>query len=162
VMFGAGHGPGQEAEKWASVKGLADGVEFRGNTEYSELLRYLRVAVDVLIHPSLEEAHPMTVCEAMAIGLPVIGGIASGGVPYTLAQGKAGVLVDVRSPAAIVKAMKYLAEHEHIRHNLSRASRDIAKEKFHLHTVASQYENQYHNVIDCAADLAQRATLLDS
>jgi len=59
------------------------------STPHGDLLIKLAENIDVLVHPSLEEAHCMAVIEAMAMGMPVIGGRSSGGIPWTLAEGEA-------------------------------------------------------------------------
>jgi glycosyltransferase involved in cell wall biosynthesis len=147
IMFGAGHGPGEDAERWAQCNDLNAGIEFRGTTTHQQLLGFLRQNVDVLVHPSLEEAHPMTICEAMAVGVPVIGGKASGGVPFALDGGNAGVLVDVQSPEAISRAMIELANHPHLRAQLSAAALDSARSRFRLENVAAQYEAAYDTAL---------------
>ena len=110
IMFGLGHGPGEEAERWAKAHGLAAGIEFAGEHPYSSLMDRLSREVDVLVHPSLEEAQGMVLIEAMALGIPTIAGEASGGTRWTLDEGRAGILVDVSDPGAVARAMVGLAE----------------------------------------------------
>lgn len=147
IMFGNGHGPGEGAESWACKKGLSDGIEFVGEISHSNLLNRLANEVDILVHPSLEEAHPMAVIEAMAMGIPVIGGKYSGGVPWTLDYGKAGMLVDIKSPLKVSQAMLHLAEIFKERQMLGNAGRKSALKRFHLHTATDSYERLYNEAI---------------
>ena len=91
LLFGAGHGAGEPGERWARERGRSKGIEFVGQVGHGELLDRLAAEVDVLVHPALEEAQPMALIEAMALGIPVIAGRRSGGVPWTLDEGRAGM-----------------------------------------------------------------------
>ena len=79
---------------------LTDGIDFLGRLGRAQL------AVEIasswcLVHPSLEESFGNTLVEALLLGTPVIGGRASGAVPWVLGGGRAGTLVDVRSVSAL-------------------------------------------------------------
>jgi glycosyltransferase involved in cell wall biosynthesis len=150
LMFGVGHGEGEEASLWAQNKGLTEGVEFVGARPHQVLLERLASEVDVLVHPSLEEAHPLGVVEAMALGIAVIGGDRSGGVPFTLEDGKAGLLVNVRSPASVAQAMLRFARDPRLCLAFGRAARESAHRRFHVGHVVSMYEDSYREVLSSA------------
>lgn len=95
-LVGRDHGPDGPVHRWARARGLDTGVTFVGAVPAGDVLREMDAA-DVFVHPSLEESFGMVVLEAMARGLPVVGGIGSGAVPWLLGDGEAGVLTDVRS-----------------------------------------------------------------
>lgn len=105
VLFGRELGAGQAAEQWARKHNLHQGVEFSGGRSREEILDFFETEADVMVHPSLVEAHPMVLIEAMACGVPVIGGRASGGVPWTLEDGRCGFLCDIRDANALAKTM---------------------------------------------------------
>lgn len=109
LMIGDGYGVDGPAARWAASQGITDGVAFIGMLPHDTLLDQLRSAVDILVHPSLEESQGMAVVEAMASGIPVIGGSDSGAIPWVLDRGGAGLLTDVRSAAALAGAMRDLA-----------------------------------------------------
>jgi hypothetical protein len=49
--------------------------------------------LDILVHPLRQEAHCMTVSEVVAVmGIPIIGGLRSGGILRTLAYGRTGAV----------------------------------------------------------------------
>jgi glycosyltransferase involved in cell wall biosynthesis len=139
-MIGDGHGPGGPAEAWATRRSLQQGIRFLGPLSYPSLIRTLADDVDVFVHPSLEEAHCMAINEAMAIGLPVIAGQHSGGVASGLADGKAGLLVDVRSASSLASGMRTMAENHELRNQYGSAARDLARSQYHIDTVLTQYE----------------------
>lgn len=147
VMFGAGHGVGEAAEIWAKTHGIDAGIEFAGHTPYQRVMERLGDEVDVLVHPSLEEAQPMVLIEAMALSIPVIGGRTSGGVPWTLDEGRAGVLVDVTSAEALADAMGNLANSKDARRQLGAKGRILAEYRFHINVVTSTYEAIYQELL---------------
>jgi glycosyltransferase involved in cell wall biosynthesis len=83
----------------------------------------------------------MAAAEAMAMGIPVIGGQHSGGIPWVLGDGKAGLLVDVTSSTAISKGMRELFVDTALRESLASAGRERVLNNYRLHDVARQYED---------------------
>lgn len=146
-MFGAGHGSGEPAEQWARSQGLQDGIEFVGQLPYEQLIQRLRNEVDILVHPALEEAQPMALIEPMAMGIPVIAGRSSGGVPWTLDHGKAGVLVDITRPEQIAEAMLQLADNSDKRQRFGQAGLVQAKQRFHIGVVTDAYLQAYRDML---------------
>jgi glycosyltransferase involved in cell wall biosynthesis len=69
----------------------------------------LLAAADVYVHPSLFEALPTSVLEAMAVGLPVIA-TRVGGVPEIVVDGRSGLLVPPRQIEPLAAAMVQLLE----------------------------------------------------
>jgi glycosyltransferase involved in cell wall biosynthesis len=113
VLLGEDMGPGQAAERWWRARGLDAGrgpVRFVGAQSHAVVQHWMRQS-DVLLHPALQETFGMAVAEALALGLPVVAGHASGALPW-LAGELAGTqvrLVDVRSPEAMAEALQALA-----------------------------------------------------
>lgn len=93
-LVGPGLGPHEPLARWAGSHGVATGVSFLGPMGRAELAdEYSRAWV--FAHASLEESFGLTVLEALASGVPVLGGRNSGGVPFVLGYGRAGWLTDV-------------------------------------------------------------------
>jgi len=105
AVFGRELGPGQAAEQWARRRGLHHGVVFQGSTPHAQVLDFLEAEADLMAHPSLIEANPMVLMEAMACAVPVIAGRASGGVAWTLDEGRCGFLCDIRDGRALAETM---------------------------------------------------------
>jgi glycosyltransferase involved in cell wall biosynthesis len=99
-------GGGWSARAMAELEG--NGVTFRGAVLHGDFLRAMAEEVDIWVHPARIEAHPLTICEAIQCGCAVIAGVNSGGVAWTLDDGRAGLLVDVERPAEIAEAMRTL------------------------------------------------------
>jgi len=151
LMFGAGHDADGPAAVWARERGFHDGIEFMGQVPHADLLDIVAQRVDVLVHPALEEAHPMPVIEAMSLGIPVVGGKTAGGVPWTLGNGEYGILVDTHSPDQIAAAMIRLAQNDHARVELALAARESARRRFHIEHVTDCYEEIYAELAGAAA-----------
>jgi glycosyltransferase involved in cell wall biosynthesis len=146
LMFGAAHGRGEQAEIWARARGMEQGIEFVGQQPYDVLMARVAAEVDVLVHPALEEAQPMALIEAMALKIPVIGGRSSGGVPWTLDHGQAGILVDPRSPEQMAEAMGKLAVSSDLRNELGERGYALARERFHIDNVVDAYQAIYREL----------------
>ena len=96
-LAGPGLGPESRTATWAASQGLAIGVTFLGVVSRDRLAQEYSSAW-VMAHGSLEEACPISILEALGAGLPVVGGEASGGVPFVLDNGRVGRLCDVTDP----------------------------------------------------------------
>jgi glycosyltransferase involved in cell wall biosynthesis len=93
----AGDGP-DRARLEAQAAGLGDAVAFAGHrTDAMGVLD----ATDVLLHPSLFDAFPTALLEAMAASVPVVAS-AVGGIPEIVQDGVTGTLVPVGSSGGVL------------------------------------------------------------
>ena len=86
-------GDGSERENLEDrvrVMGISDKVKFTGMIPYTNLPAYMAVA-DAFVTASISEVHPLSVIEALASGLPVVG-IQSPGISDTVEDGITGYL----------------------------------------------------------------------
>ncbi len=111
-------------------------VVFLGSTPHDEVLKKL-AASTLVLHTSLEESFGMVLVEAMAYGVPVVAGQASGAVPWVVEDG--GLLVDVTSVEAIASAVSRLLSDAALYEQLSARGIAIVAERFPLAKVADQY-----------------------
>jgi len=133
-------------ERYAIRNNLLDGVELIGPLSNHDLLRFLEEQVDVVVHTSREESFSMIALEGMAKGIPVIGGKRSGGVPYVLGNGQAGVLVDVQSPQEIADAMlRLVTDHTFYQHIATQALARV-HQCFLLDNIVTEYERIYDEI----------------
>jgi glycosyltransferase involved in cell wall biosynthesis len=134
------------ASRWAVGSGLNRNIHFCGFIPPDELHKKLR-EMSILLHPALEEACPMVLLEAMALGLPVIAGMGSGGVPWVLDYGRAGFLMDARRPKQIAQALLSCIEDAEDRERKRRNAYDRVVNVFSPQTVAAQYEAMYEKIL---------------
>ena len=80
----------QLIKQLAAQTGASDRIHFTGMLSYDEIPRYLSMC-DIFVTASVTEVHPLSVIEAMASGLPVMG-IHSVGVGDTVEDGVTGFL----------------------------------------------------------------------
>ena len=107
TLLVAGEGPQERALKTlARTLGVTERVRFLGNVAQQELRRYY-TAADVLVLASAREGWPNVLLEVMACGTPVIA-TRVGGIPEIVAAGGPGILVDERTPEAIIAAVRAL------------------------------------------------------
>ena len=153
-LFGFGCGPKEAAQRWASKK-CADGVVFHGAVEHERMLKEM-VAFDILLHPAREESFGMVIVEAQIRGVPVIGGRASGAVPWLLERGSSGILVDVESPEEMANSICALSADPSRYAQLSRAGLRSAHLRFTVGAVVDSFEEIYDDLLRFPAGDASR------
>jgi glycosyltransferase involved in cell wall biosynthesis len=128
-------GDGPERKKLArqaASLGIGNRVDFR--REMSDPYPAYANA-DVFVIPSFFEGFPMTVCEAMAHGLPVVGFGTCNGVKVQVIPGETGALADGVDPAAsLAAALRPILKDAEMRERMGKASR-------------SRYENNFSNEV---------------
>ena len=124
-------------------------VTWKGHVPHNQLACEIGKSA-LLVHPSLEESFGNTLLEGMAQGIPVIGGIESGAVPYVLNNGEAGCLCDVTNPNRIAEAIVNILNDGELWLKYSRAGYHHVVETFDLIKIISSTEQVYSNAIrDC-------------
>ena len=150
-LVGPGYERGGAAHRWAVQHGLSNGVIFSGKKPFNQVLGVLRNA-DLLVHPSREESFGNTLVEAMAQGLPVVAGEASGAPPWVLEYGAAGVLTDVSSASRLALAILSVLDDPECWQALSNAAYKRASDSFRLSSSVTRYAQAYQRVsevFDC-------------
>ncbi|NJK90795.1 MAG: glycosyltransferase family 4 protein [Blastochloris sp.] len=143
TMLGTGY-EDSGAGAWAREQGLAANVRFLGRKPQAEIQRILAEETDVLFHPSREESFGMAPLEAMALGVPVVGGRNAGGVAYVV--GNAGLLVDVENIDEMAGALLSLARDPGMRMELGNNGRERAGKEFSFQRMVDHYESVYANI----------------
>ncbi|GET24470.1 glycosyltransferase family 4 protein [Prolixibacter sp. NT017] len=129
--------------KTAQKKFNLNDIHFHGKVSHELLLKMLHDC-DILLHTSREESFGNSLVEAMAQGIPVIGGKKSGAVPWLLNKGEAGLLVDVESPDEIFKALKILITSQKEYEKYSEKGLENVLQRFTPTTIAKQYLSLYN------------------
>ena len=80
-------------------------------------------------------------------GSPSVGGRHSGGVPWTLDEGRCGLLVDVRDPGAIAEGILRLFANPGLATELGQAARNRAVTTFSADAVVRGYLDAYATAI---------------
>ena len=95
-----------------------------------------------VVTPSGEhEGIPVSLLEAMSVGVPAIG-TETGGIPALLADG-AGLLVPERDAAALADALERVLTDAGLRTELGAAGRRRVEERFDVDVVAGELERRF-------------------
>jgi glycosyltransferase involved in cell wall biosynthesis len=150
VALLVGDGPGRpDIEARAGALGLLPSLRFLGSRlDVPDILS----AVDLLVHPSLEEGFCNAILEAMAAGKPVVA-TAVGGNPEAVVDGETGLLVPPGDGRALAAAIGWILDHPEQAAGFGRAARRRVAERFELSRMVRQYETVYDRLLAarCAA-----------
>jgi glycosyltransferase involved in cell wall biosynthesis len=143
-IFGSGWGARDKQQLGGN------GVEFRGALLHSDFLRAMAEEVDIWVHTARIEAHPITPCEAIQCGCAVIAGRNSGGVAWTLDEGRAGMLVDVERPAEIADVMRALMMDRVAADAMIAHGRLFIRENFSPEVALERHLHYYRDILNNA------------
>jgi D-inositol-3-phosphate glycosyltransferase len=120
-------------------------VFLTGHLPHDELPAIIRTS-DLLLAVPWYEPFGITVLEAMACGVPVIGS-AVGGLLDTVVPGVTGLLVSRRDPSSIAAAIRLLLNDEPRRAAMGRAGAARVRELYTWERIAEQTEQSYREVV---------------
>ncbi len=131
------------------VERLIDKLDLRKNIRMmgyrNDIPEILRCA-DALVMSSETESAPLTILEAMSIGLPIIASKV-GGIPEQVKDGHNGFLVPVKRPGAIAEAAAKLNSDTELQTRMGENSRKMVLEKFTVDKVLDQYMKVYESIV---------------
>lgn len=131
-----------ELSRQVSDLGLDDRVVLRGVRPRDELAAaYARGDYDVFVMPSVDlgggehEGVPVSIMEAMAVGVPVVA-THTGGIPELVVDGVTGLLVPQQSPSALADAVARISADRGLAFRLGTAGAHHVREEFDAATIA--------------------------
>jgi glycosyltransferase involved in cell wall biosynthesis len=140
-----GDGPERDnLEDRVKYMGIADRVHFTGMVPYKDLPRYL-AAADAFVTASITEVHPLSVIEAMAAGLPVLG-IESPGVGDTVENEVTGLISPEPDMAIFTALMVRLVTDHECREKMGEAAREKANE-YAIERITPVLVEKYERII---------------
>ncbi|WP_133365815.1 glycosyltransferase family 4 protein [Qipengyuania sediminis] len=126
-----GDGPMRSVlEAQAAALGLADRIAFTGELPPEEVARHLATS-DIFCMSSFSEGLPISIMEAMAVGVPVVSTWICG-IPELARQGETALTVPPADAAALAAALTRSAGDEALRVRLARAGRKAVEERHDL------------------------------
>ncbi len=116
---------------------LGNRVKFMGHMDHEAMLSDIASEVDVVVHPSLYEACPIAVLEAMSLGKPLV----VSDLPWSQEFVKNGVtgLRAKLDETSLSSQMQTLREDETLRSHLGTNARAFTKLKFRPKLIAKEY-----------------------
>lgn len=136
----AGDGPEEKMlREKAAALGIADRVTFSG---YVADTRLVYLAADVLLMPSRYEGLPMTLLEAMAMGLPVVASQLDG-IAEVIGDGREGFLVPSDDASLFVERTAVLLQDADLSSRIAQNARAKIEASFSVERMTSAVEEIY-------------------
>jgi len=138
-------GDGNHREKLESIaaeKGVSDRVIFTGTRRD---IPPLLAAADIFVLPTLTEALPTVLAEAMAAGKPIIASEV-GGVPEMVDDGRNGLLIPPADSRALTEACVKLLKNPKRARAMGLVGRTIVAERFNIRRQVRRLEKLYLDV----------------
>ena len=132
-----------QLEQEIQTLGLADQVSLPGNLDN---LQDVMQAADLLAMPSLWEGLPLTLLEAMACGLPIVG-TSIPGLVDVVTDGQEGFLVPPEDPVAFASALDKMVRNPDERAEMGRRARRLVEERYSFKRVYAELVEIYRQVM---------------
>jgi glycosyltransferase involved in cell wall biosynthesis len=131
-----------ELEEAAHAYRLDDKVKFLGHRDD---VPTLLAAADLLVLPSLYEGLPNVVLEAMRLGKPVVATAAPGTIEV-VNPGETGLLVPLRNPPALARAIRTLVDDRALASRLGLGGRARVEAEFRVAGMIAQFAALYESL----------------
>jgi glycosyltransferase involved in cell wall biosynthesis len=117
-------------------------VRFTGSTKDVE--KYLLQA-NLFCLFSKSEGLPISIVEAMRVGLPIVGSNVAG-IPEQIIDGKTGYVVEI-DEKELFERLRYIVEHKELLPQMGKDSYELFQKNFTIEVMVSKYANVYKAVI---------------
>jgi protein O-GlcNAc transferase len=111
-----------------------------------KLLADYYAAADLYVSPTLTEVFGLTICEAMASGMPVVA-FAVGGIPEIIIHKQNGYLVERGNVGELINGMSYFLGNEGIRQLAGEAARLQVMQQFNDKNMVANYISLYDEIL---------------
>ena len=147
----AGEGP-ERAKLTKLSRNLHLKVKFPGVLARDQIIDLLQNAM-IFVLPSIAEAFPLALLEAMACGTPCV---ASAGLGLEGIVDGAGFIADPGIPQEWAEKLKTMMTNYDLRRSMSRRARELAVAKYDWNIVADKLEKVFLTVVDGCSDMTSR------
>lgn len=144
AMVGPDEGALVETLQLIRDLGLSSVVSYEGALPYDEVLSRVRRA-GIYVLPSVNEPFPMSLLEALSLGVPSIC-TTTCGIADVLQQSGAALVVD-GSPASIAQAVSTIITQVGVGERLSQRARQVVAEVFSMEAVITQLLEYYKEAL---------------
>lgn len=121
-------------------------IFLQGEVPHSYLLNELQKS-DFLLFPSYTEGFPLTVLEAMAVGLPVIS-TRVGAIPEMIVEKEGGILVEPGDVSGLMNAIKMISKDQPLRLAMGDFNKKYSFENYRYSVVINQLIKIYDEVME--------------
>lgn len=145
VFFG--QGPlRQELETVVARDRLTEVVSFAG---FRKDMPRIIPCLDLVVHPALMEGLGVSLLQAAAAGVPIIGSRA-GGIPEIVHNGVNGMLVEPGDTRQLLAAVKELLANPDLMRQWGQAGRELVKSQFSIATMVDRYLLVYQHLANAS------------
>jgi len=123
----------QELESLCAEAGIRDKVIFAG---FRDDLRHILPCIDLVVHPALMEGLGVSLLQAAASGVPIVGA-RSGGIPEIVRDGVNGYLVPPGDAQALIDPISRLLSDGTLAAGFGEAGHRIVKEHFSIEAMVA-------------------------
>lgn len=118
---------GENLQKYCAEIGIENFIEFVGAVSLTERLAFFENA-DIFVLPTLAEAMPMSVIEAMAAGLPIVS-TTVGGIPELVEESEEGFLIEPSNARKLAEKLSILISDKDLRIKMGKKAQEkVGKE----------------------------------
>jgi glycosyltransferase involved in cell wall biosynthesis len=138
-----------DGERRGALEALAVSLGIRADIEFLGVRRdvaRLLHASDVVVLPSVVEALPMALLEAMAAGTPVIAS-AVGSVPELVRSGETGLLIPPADEESLAGAIEYILEDGARADRMRTQARQLVAARYSIDGTAARYRDLFDDVM---------------
>ncbi len=132
----------REVEEKAKKLNVINSLKLTGKLSKKEWIN-LSVNYDIFINTTNFDNHPVSVIEAMALGLPVIS-TNVGGIPYLIENNVNGLLVPPNDPGVFIRAINKILENNEFSKKMTNRAREMV-ERFDWDVI----KYKWFDTIDC-------------
>ena len=138
-----GRGPLEdEVRKRLEQSGMSEAVRFAG---FRDDLERILPCLDLVIHPAHMEGLGVSLLQAAAAGVPLVG-YQAGGVPEIVRDGESGRLVSCGDIQGLARAASEVLADQDLAAALGRGGRDLVQREFSVPAMAEAYKELYREV----------------
>ena len=134
---------------WKEIKNIISKRKIKNINllgEKQDVFRYLYYA-DIFLSTSLYEGLPISILEAMSVGLPILASNVVGNRD-TIEHGKSGYLYELENIETAVRYLKKLSKNKTLRQKLGNSAFNRQRSIFSINSMIEQYMQIYKNQIN--------------
>ena len=146
-------GISQQILQIIAKNGLEQKITLAGPKYGSGKMEFLQNA-DIFVLPSYAEGLPISLLEAMSVGLPVIV-TPVGGIPSVITDNQEGILVNAGNVAQLAQAINRLAENPILRSQMGNTARKRCEEEYGIEQTVDKLTHLYQKLstqVNCSRD----------
>lgn len=125
---------------------LSDIADYKGKKYGKQKSKYFSSA-DIFIHPTLDDAFPLVVLEAMQYGLPIVT-TNEGSLPEIVENGINGYVVEKEQPLALAKRIEHLIKLPNLRKEIGMANRQKFEKLYTQKQMEKNLANAFHFILE--------------